>query len=173
MDVVTLPLVRSETEVGVALGLLRRRERAGLVVVGSLSPDHRGLLYAGDLLRAQAEQVERVGSVATRPVLVIDAALSESYRLDLVHPIQTGDLYETMLLQRGFDYALVGEADDTATIVTLHEEQTRTLRGTGGYRCGGQPTHYFPEPRVRLGQICPFSPHNAGPGSPPPIIETA
>lgn len=173
MDVVMLPLVAEGTGLDSALSLLRRSERAGLVVHPPFS-DSYGLLYAGDLLRGKAEHVGTLGSVTgTRPVLVLDAALSESYGLDLVRPDTTRISYETMLIARGFEYALAGEAGDTAMIVTLHEEQGETLRSTGGYQCGGHPRHYFPEPRVRLGQMCPYAPHDAGPGGLAPVIETA
>ena len=48
MDVVVVPLVLQEAEVGPLLDLLRRRERSGLVVNHYLDgPDRYRLLYGG------------------------------------------------------------------------------------------------------------------------------
>ena len=122
-------------------------------------PDRYRLLYAGDLLQARAAKVPTVGEVrGGHAVLVLDDKIAASDGLDLVFPMRTGQLYENMLVRRGVDYCLTGAAEDTVTIVTLHEDQGYALMGPA-YQCNGQrKTHYFPEPRVSPGQRCPKIP---------------
>jgi hypothetical protein len=157
MDVVMVPLVWPGTPVGEALELLKRRERSGLVVQNPDESYH--LLYAGDLLRARAAGVSTVGEVERRHrVLTLNAEWASTYALDLVTPRRTGQNYERFLATEGAEYALAGDSYDTVMIVTHHEGQTEALTMTGGYRCTGTPTHYFPEPRVSSGEQCPLYP---------------
>jgi hypothetical protein len=169
MDVVMIPLVWPGEGVESALDVLRRRERAGLVVNNDPVHGYR-LLHAGDMLRARQAGVPVVGEVTGGyPVLVVEPTLAESFHLDLVRPTLTWSQYEEVLDKHGTQFALVGESDDTAMVVTRHEEQTETLRGTGGYQCNGVSPHYFPEPRVSLGDRCPEYPLCSSPDGEPVI----
>lgn len=173
VDVVTLPLVPPETQIGAALRILREQRRSGLVTRDRDGSNYR-LLYAGDLLRARAAHTPTVGDVPdARPVLVLNARLAQSFALDLVRPMATGLSYERMLGERGFTYALAGESDDAVMIVTLREDLAYALRGTGGYECDGQPTHYFPQPRVNLRDPCPRYPECSRPDGAMPTIRLA
>jgi hypothetical protein len=167
MDVVVVPLVLQEAEVGPLLDLLRRRERSGLVVNHYLDgPDRYRLLYGGALLEARRDEVPTVGQVpGGHTVQVVDDAIARSFGLDLVRPNRTWQQYETMLDRHGVEYALVGVTSDAAMVVTMHEEQTDLLSTTATYRCNGPKWHGFPEPRVSIGDPCPKRPRCGRPDS--------
>jgi hypothetical protein len=172
MDVVILPLISPDTSVMTALGLLRDRQRSGLVVE-QLSEEYT-LLYSGDMLRARAAKISWIGQVpGGRPMLRLRIEHARKYELDLVRPLKTWQSYERMLASNGVNYALSGSSRDTAVVVTLHEGLAEMLMMTGGYECSGTPTHYFPEPRVRVGERCPLYPECSAPGGGVPKIRPA
>jgi hypothetical protein len=172
MDVVIIPLLRPQAEVASALELLRRWERAGVVVNPDWASSYR-LLHAGDMLRARDAGIPVLAEVpGGYSVLTVDQPMADAFHLDLVRPALTWQQYETMLDEQGAQFALVGEAYDAAMVVTRHEEQQMTLSGTGGFQCSGSPRHYFPEPRVALGDPCPEIPLCTSPAG-EPVIEPA
>lgn len=165
MGIVMLPLVFPGTPVQVAIDYLRARGCGGVVLS---KPDGTcALLYAGDLLRARSKGITVVEQVTgARPVIVLDNQKGVQLQVDLVRPFRTQQSYEAMFSDRGVDYALVGESSDTVMLVTAHEFQEGALR-SGGFECTGVapgPTHYFPEPRVYIGDQCPQHPECSGPG---------
>jgi hypothetical protein len=167
MDVVVVPLVWQEAEVGPLMELLDRRERSGLVV-HHYFPDgseRYRLVYAGSLMEARRAQVPTVGEVpGGHDVQVVDDGLARSWGLDLVRPGLTWERYETMLDHHGVQYALVGETSDDVMVVTRHEDLTETLRAAF-YQCNGPNWHGFPEPRVSIGDPCPRRPECGRPDS--------
>lgn len=157
MDVVVLPLVWSHTTVSEALDLLQQHKRSGVVCHGT--DDRYQLIYAGDLLRARARAASTIALVGERhPVLLVDEQRARPFGVDAIRPRRTPLQYEHLFDASKVQYGLVGEAADVVLIVTRHEGQTQTLTSTGGYECNGSPTHYFPEPRVTVGQVCPQYP---------------
>jgi hypothetical protein len=155
-----LPLVRPDEQVSPLPELLQTRGRAGLVVHHFLeTPDRYRLLYIGDLIQARAAGVPTVGEVeGGHTVLVLDNSIAASDGLDLVLPMRTEQPYEDLLARHNVNYCLAGAADDTVMIVTLHEDEGWALMGPV-FQCNGQrKTHYYPEPRVYLGQRCPRMP---------------
>jgi hypothetical protein len=172
MDVVMIPLVRPQEQVSSALDLLYRRERSGLLVQ-SPSDTYR-LFHAGDLLRGRAADISVVERVTGGyEVLVVELSVAQSFGVDLIRPFRTPRQCEGMLDRYRARYALVGEAYDTAMIMTRHEGQAAALTMTGGYECSGLPTHRFPEPRVSVGDRCPENPHSSGPDGGVPTIRPA
>ena len=169
MYVIAIPLVVSDTRVTDAIELLRRRQRSGLVV--DRANDHYHLLHAGDLLRARANKTVVVADVpGGHPVHLLDIGSAQKFGLDLIRPNRTPVEYERMFkAQKVTDYALVGDSGDTAVIVTRHEPQGDSLMMAGGYECSGTPTHYFPEPRVSVGEECPQYPECSDPSGTPKI----
>jgi hypothetical protein len=167
MDVVVVPLVRQEAEVGPLMELLDRRERSGLVVHHTMDgPERYRLLYVGSLMEARRAEVPTVGQVpGGHAVQLVDDKLGRDFGLDLVRPGYTWAQYETMLDRHGVQYALVGETSDAAMVVTRHEEQTETLSAAAFYQCDGPNWHGFPEPRVSIGQPCPRRPECGRPDS--------
>jgi hypothetical protein len=160
MDVVAVPLVWHEAEVGPSLELLRRRERAGLVVHHqSGGPDRYSLLYVGALIEARRDGVRTVGQVpGGHTVQVVDKAIAQSFGLDLARPHGTWQQYETMLDRHSVEYALVETTRNACTVVTRHEELAYLLSTTATYWCNGPNWHTFPEPRVSIGDPCPKRP---------------
>jgi hypothetical protein len=172
MDVTMLPLVWPGTAVQEALDRLNHAGRAG-VVVQNFNDSYR-LFYTGDLLRAREQMIATVGQVpGGEPVLLLDGGKAQQFGVDLVRPSRSADAYEKLLASQGVDYALAGESFDTAMVVTLHEEQTATLNATGGYKCTGTPTHYFPAPRVNAGDHCPMYPECSMRDGSRPIVRPA
>jgi hypothetical protein len=167
MDVVVLPLVWQQFEVGPLLELLRRRDRSGLVVHHQLDgPERYRLLYAGALMEARRDQVPTVGQVpGGHAVQVVDDDIARSFGLDLVRPHRTWQQYEAMLDRHSVTYALVGETADAAMVVTRHERETELLSSGARYRCNGPNWHGFPEPRVSIGDACPRQPECGRPDS--------
>jgi hypothetical protein len=164
-----IPLVWPQEQVSSALDLLHHRERSGLVVHSSA--DTYQLLHAGDLLRARDVDISVVGSVTGGyEVFVVEPPIAQSFGVDLVRPGRTPGQYEDMLDKHTTQYALVGETYDTAMIVTRHESQAEALKISGGYECSGSPTHYFPQPRVSLGDRCPEYPLCSSPDGVVPTI---
>lgn len=172
MDVVFLPLVWPATSVKDALDLLREYKRAGLVC--QMQNDLYQLMYAGDLLRARAHAATTIADVhQRRPVLLVDEVRARPFGVDIVRPRRTSLQFEKLFDFSNVQYGLVGEASDMCLIVTRHEGQTEALRLTGGYECNGTPTHYFPEPRVTVGQVCPEFPLCSRPDGSTPTIRPA
>lgn len=160
MDTVMLPLVWPVSEVEWALEQLRKRQRGGLVRHNI--DDTYTLFSLGDLARARAHDRRMMEQVqGGHPVHLLDAA--DAATLDLVRPLKTGRGWEQILDKFGLMYALAGESQDTVMIVTRHETETAKL-SSGGYKCTGTPTHYFPDPRVSPGDLCPMIPECSGPG---------
>ena len=170
MDTVMLPRVGAASEVEWALEQLRIRHRAGLVRRNM--DDTYTLFFLSDLARARADRRSMMEQVQRGyPVLLLDELdVATATTLDLVRPIRTGHEWEKVLARSGLSYALVGESEDMVMIVTEHEWQTEML-STGGYECTGTPTHYFPEPRVKVGDLCPRIPECSGPWGSHPTIK--
>ena len=169
MGVVMLPIVSSTTTVDVALKLLRERKRGG-VVVAHRDGTYR-LLYASDLFRAKAQKVDTVAGVRKRrPVLLLDNSKARKYRVDLVRPLDTWQQYERMLTKLETDFALALDFQGSAVVITRHELQEDALSTSGGYRCNGQPRHYFPDPYVSARVPCPRYPECSLPGGAVPKI---
>jgi hypothetical protein len=167
MDSVMIPLVWPTSEVEWALEQLRKRQRAGLVRHNT--DDTYTLFFLSDLAHARADGQRRMEQVrGGHPVLLLDA--SNSATLDLVRPSRTRLQWEQILANSGLRYALAGESPDMVMIVTGHETDSKDL-STGGYQCTGTPTHYFPEPRVSDGDLCPMIPECSGPGGTRPTIK--
>jgi hypothetical protein len=172
MDVTMLPMVWPGTAVREALDRLDEARRAGVVVQNF--DDSYVLFYTGQLLRARDQMVATVGQVpGGHPVLLLDVGKAQQFSIDLVRPNRTADAYEKLLEANGVDYALAGESSDMAMVVTKHEGQTLALNSTGGYKCTGTPTHYFPEPRVDAGDPCPMYPECSTPDRSRPIVRPA
>jgi len=161
MDVVSLPVVMEDATVTSALELLRHHDRSGLIV-------DRGaadflLHYAGDLLRARDAGIEHVAGVdGGHPVLLTEQG--PSLVRNLVGTPQ-GERLESLMDSQGREYAVVAGSlgdGEMVEVVTRHERQTQTLMAGGGYQCSRTPPHYFPEPRVKLGQACPLCPRAGG-----------
>ena len=167
MDVVVVPLVWQEAEVGPLMELLGRRGRSGLVVHHYLpdGSERYRLVYAGSLMEARRAEVPTVGEVpGGHDVLVVDGGIARSFDLDLVRPGLTWERYENLLDRHGVQYALVGETSDDVMVVTRHEDLTTTLRAAF-YQCDGPNWHGFPEPRVSIGDPCPRRPECGRPDS--------
>jgi hypothetical protein len=157
VDVVILPLLNHSETVSVALKRMREAERSG--IVRHNKDDTHTLFYAGDLLRAAAKRVRRLADVREgEHVVLLDIRRAQKFKLDIVRPLRTASAYETMFASAHADYALVGETWQSAMIVTSSEDKTADLSMTGGYECTGKPRHYFPRPRVKVGQSCPLRP---------------
>ncbi len=156
MDSVKLPFLTRETSVDEALMRLRERQRSGVVIE---VPHTHVLLHTGDLLYGRAKRVKTLGDIGVgeRVILLRDKQFTQ-FNLDPVHPERTGRQFEVFLNNVGHRYALIGTHGDTVTIVTASELDTMALTQTGGYQCDGNPTHYFPLPRVVSGQVCPMWP---------------
>lgn len=172
MDVVVLPMVWPDTKVNVALEMLQAHRRAG-VVRQDLNDTYR-LLFAGDLLRARAAGVSVAGEVeGGRPIFLVDSSTATAFNADLIRPRRTWAAYEQMLDALDAHYGLVGETGNEAMIVTRHEDETVALSTTGGFECTGRPTHYFPEPRVSVGEVCPLFPECSRSDGTTPTIRPA
>lgn len=178
MDIVNLPLIESNTDVSSAINRLRVEARSGLVV--HEADDSHHLLYAGDLLRARVKGIHAVGQiVGTRPVVLIDRNWANKHDLDLDLDVDRFDLAQFSMFQSlhgmaKVNYALAARSREDLTIVTMGEWQLPMLTMTGGYRCNGTPTHYFPEPRVVIGAPCPLYPGCQIPGTNQrPVIQQA
>ena len=171
MDVVMLPLVWPHSDITWALQQMRKHERGGVVM--NDASDNYTLFYAGNLLRARAKHAVKMQQVeGGHPVVLPSDDHVQTFKLDLIRPNRTWQAYEQMLVNVKSSYALTGQSADAVMIVTQHEGQTATLM-TGGYECNGTPTHYFPEPRVWLGEDCPQFPECVGPGGTTPTIRAA
>jgi len=157
MDVVILPLVWQTTPVGDALEMLKDSKRAGVV---RENPDGTyRLLFAGDLLRARAAGKTLVEHVqGGRDVLLTDASMAASANVDLVRPHRTWQPWEQLLDARAVEYGLIGANSEHVMLVTRHEGLKDMLSATGGFECTGTPTHFFPEPEVKVNTNCPLFP---------------
>jgi hypothetical protein len=165
MDTVMLPLVWSRSEINQALEEARLRRRAGVV---RYNPDDTyTLFYLSDLGRARIRGLTFMEQVpGGHPAALLDTTRAAALNLDLVRPSLTAPAFERVLADMGLDFAVAGQSRDMVMIVTLHERQTDSL-STGGYECSGTPTHYFPDPDVSDGQLCPLRPEcSAAPGQP-------
>ncbi len=139
-----------------AVTLLKERRRSGLVV--EKDEEHYRLHYIGALLKARDDgKPATVGQLkGGHDLLIPDQKTTTRFGLDLIRPLRTGTAYEAALDDSRREYALVGEVGDTVAVVTRHELLTEMLvDSTGGYRCTGSPTHYFPEPGVHVNDRCP------------------
>ncbi len=95
---------------------------------------------------------------ASRAGLVVDLGENQFgmvNNLDLIQPIRTKGEYQNYLDSHNHEYAIFGVTRDSAMIVTNSEKRRDYLMISGGYHCTGQTTHYFPPPRVEIGERCP------------------
>lgn len=173
MDVVVLPLVNYSETVAAALKQMRKAERSG--VVRQNADDTQTLFYAGDLLRASTKRNAKLADLPDgERVVMLDAGRARKFRLDLVRPHRTQPEYQAWFSKNlATHYALVGATFTAAMIVTSSETETADLSMSGCYKCTGFPRHYFPRPRVRVGQPCPKRPECKVPGGGTPKIEPA
>lgn len=168
MDSVEIPFLLPNTRIDSALSELRARKRAGLVMKGK---SKSRVLYAGDLLYGRKSGVVTLGDVETGSAIVTlqDKDITK-FKLDLDEPTRTWKQYESFLRSVDCGYTLLGTSGSSARIVTVSEEYGTALRLTGGYECDGEPTHYFPLPRVVIGENCPLwpacRPKDGGTGKP-------
>jgi hypothetical protein len=172
MDVVVLPLVNYSETVATALKQMRKAERSG--IVRQNENDTQTLFYAGDLLRASAKKIAKLVDVPDgERVVMLDVGRARKFHLDIVRPHRTWKAYETWLAKEQAHYALLAGTSNTAMIVTSSENETEDLSMSGGYKCTGTPRHYFPRPRVRVGQPCPKRPECKVPGGGVSTIQPA
>jgi len=150
----TLPFLNSPLSPNAALDLLRTTGRGALILKDQ--EDYK-LLDAASLGKAQASGVVGINQIEGRPVLLLDNSYAASFGVDLVRPRETVTKYTDMFKAVQKDFAIAGLTHDVAFVVTSSEEYTIDL-GTGGYRCNGSPRHYFPWPKVAIGNDCPDSP---------------
>ena len=170
MDLVTVPLLSPNDEISSALDLLKRVRRSGLVRQDAT--DVYTLLYIGRLRRAQAKGLARLEDCeGGHRIVVLDLPLAGTFGLDLVRPLRTAVEYEQMLDARAAEYALVAENVRDVMLVTRYERLTVMLSATGGYECTGNPTHFYPDPDVQLGDKCPERAECWVDGAPEPIIQ--
>jgi hypothetical protein len=158
MDTIDLPLYRSDFNKSLAevLSHLKERQRGGLVLK---TEDQYQLFYLGDLLECQATGATQLSAVqGGKPIQLLHNNDALTYQVDLIRPQQSAVGYTQLLKAYGRDYALAGETDDVALLITRSEQFGYALRVTGGYQCNGTPTHFFPYPRVVAGQTCPKYP---------------
>lgn len=162
MDSVKLPSFSSTARVDDALDQLRVKKRSGLVIKGIRK---QRLLHTGDLLYAQAEGILTLGDVERgQPVLLLQDKDIAKFKLDSAKPERTGKQYERYLHSIKHRYTLIDTTGDSVMVVTASELDALALTDTGGYECDGNPTHYFPLPRVIPGQTCPLWPACGRPG---------
>jgi hypothetical protein len=153
MDAISLPLVHNSDTVHLALARMKAYARGGVVVEDG---DFYRLVHAGELLAARAACVEILASVKEgEPVRLVSSLDAQVHGMDLVRPLRTQPQYQSMFGSIPDQYALVAADRDVAMIVTSSEKKTYELESPGGYECGGTPRHYFPRPRVQVGQSCP------------------
>lgn len=164
MDIVALPLLTEATAVNLAVAVLKQCQRTGIVVdVGGHGPFK--LFHAGEILAARATHLGRIADLSGGDVIeLVSGQDAKSHRLDLVQPMATQSQYEAYFRGIVPDFAVVGAGNGIALLVTRSEQFAEILQGPGGYQCTGNPQHYFPLPRVTLGQRCPSGGHQPGGG---------
>jgi hypothetical protein len=156
MDIVNLPLLSLTTTIPEALNVLKLSQRSGLVVRDAQAVR---LLHTGDLLYARAAGTHTLGDIHDLRIAIQPTSQHiERFKLDLGKPTNTGSQYEAFLSANHYRYAFLDSDQGHARIVTLSELDALGLTLTGGYQCDGSPTHYFPLPRVIVGQDCPLWP---------------
>jgi hypothetical protein len=156
MDIVSLPLLSLKTTIPEALDAVKRSQRSGLVVRDAQAVR---LLHTGDLLYARAAGTKTLGDIHDLRIAIQATPLHvERFKLDLDEPTNTRPEFEAFLSTNHYRYAFLDSNQGHARIVTLSELDALALTLTGGYQCDGSPTHYFPLPRVIVGQDCPLWP---------------
>jgi hypothetical protein len=168
MDTLTLPLLNANAPVSptAALGLLRAHGRGALILEGQ---SDYSLLDLASLRRAEVSGIATLGEIAGRSVLLLENAHAVSFGVDLIRPTATPNKYDEFFQQTLSDFAISGLTLDTAFVVSRHERDAAALLVTGGYQCNGSPRHYFPMPRVVVGQVCPNWPECDANGQKPTI----
>ena len=153
MDTLTLPLlsVNASVSPSAAFGLLRARQRGGLILQGQ--NDCR-LLDAASLMQAKANGIAELGQITAPSVLLLKNAHAISHRVDLVCPTATANEYHALFDKVQSNFAIAGLTSDTAFVVTHFKGDAAALIG-GVFQCNGSPRHTFPMPRVVVGQVCP------------------
>ncbi len=156
MEPIKLPFFSSITRIDDALDQMRAKRRSGLVVEGLSAPK---LLYAGDLLYARKEGAVTLGDIQRgEPLILLLNKRIVEFPVGSVEPKGKKKQYERHLKSPEQRYALVGTSGESAMVVAASESYALAVTLTGGYECDGNPTHYFPLPRVIAGQTCPLWP---------------
>ena len=158
MDVIALPMVSRSASVNDALDILKTNPRGGVILEGD--KDKYSLLWTGRLLEARNRGITKLSKLdEVEDVYLASDKDATLHKIDLIRPFRTTSRYAKFFDAIGCDYTLFGAGRDLAMIITRSESFAWTLNSTGGYQCDGPRVHYFPQPRVNAGEICPRCPN--------------
>lgn len=154
MDALSLPILTSTDTPETAIRVMAEMKRSAVVVDAGGS--YR-LMYGGDVARARRDLVGSLDLMEVQgpPVHAITSQEHDAFKIDVLRPTSTAHNFELLLQNVGSEYGILSTTREEAIVITAHETLVDVLVMPGTFECDGPVVHFFPRPKVVVGQRCP------------------